>query len=84
MTVTPMLDKVRNYARRWGVRTSATHVSELYRTHEGPGIFAINWPTRTEAGLMTTQMQLEQKAMPLAMAMAAVLVGRSAKSSGKR
>lgn len=53
MTATPMLDKVRNYAKRWGVKTSATHVMELYPpghvpwTHDGPGIFAIDWPTRT-------------------------------------
>ena len=52
MTATPMLDKVRKYAKDWGVEIGATHVMELYPpahvpwTHDGPGIFAIHWPTR--------------------------------------
>jgi len=40
---TPMLDKVRKYAKRWGIRIA----SDLGDTHDGPGLFGIHWPSRT-------------------------------------
>lgn len=47
-----MLDKIRQYANDWGIKIHASHFMELYPrgqvpwTHDGPGIFAIHWPTR--------------------------------------
>lgn len=61
MTATPMLDKVRKYAKDWGIKivgdrsgmSGAANVAlrpdTLHRfafTHDGPGIFSIYWPTR--------------------------------------
>lgn len=59
MTATPMLDKVRQYAKDWGVgivgdRSGMSGTANLELrpdsfpfTHDGPGIFSIHWPTRT-------------------------------------
>lgn len=58
-SVTPMLDKVRQYAKDWGVgivgdRSGMSGTANLELrpdsfpfTHDGPGIFSIHWPTRT-------------------------------------
>lgn len=61
MTATPMLDKVRKYAKDWGIKivgdrsgmsgaaSVALRPDTLHRfafTHYGPGIFSIHWPTR--------------------------------------
>lgn len=58
-TATPMLDKVRQYAKDWGIkivgdrsgmvgdlRLRPDSYQKLSWTHDGPGIFGIHWPTR--------------------------------------
>lgn len=51
-TATPMLDKVRQYAKDWGIKIVGdrggwtTRAGRPY-THDGPGIFCIDWPSRS-------------------------------------
>jgi hypothetical protein len=45
MSQTPMLDKVRQYAKDWGIKVKRTMIIRA-ATHEGPGIFGIHWPSR--------------------------------------
>lgn len=53
-TATPMLDKVRQYAKDWGIKIVGdpgnwtwTSPEEKPYTHDGPGIFCIDWPSRS-------------------------------------
>lgn len=61
MTATPMLDKVRQYAKDWGIKIVGDRsgmsgsanlalrpdtFKKFSFTHDGPGIFSIHWPTR--------------------------------------
>lgn len=50
-SATPMLDKVRQYAKDWGIKIAGdaggwTSPSSRPWTHDGPGIFSIHWPSR--------------------------------------
>lgn len=58
-TATPMLDKVRQHAKDWGIKIIGDRTrmvgdlslrpdsyQKFLWTHDGPGIFGIHWPTR--------------------------------------
>lgn len=107
-TATPMLDKVRQYAKDWGIKivgdpgnwTWTSPAGKPY-THDGPGIFCIDWPSRSvvepiattkprgrvamegdvsgeptfsRAAWMPGSMLAEAIAMPMARAVAAILM----------
>ncbi len=46
-SATPMLDKVRQYAKDWGIQiVSDLGAPTRAYTHDGPGLFGIHWPSR--------------------------------------
>ena len=45
-----MLDKVRQYAKDWGIKISGLRLNRGAITHDGPSVFGIHWPTRLIVG----------------------------------
>lgn len=55
-TATPMLDKVRQYAKDWGIKIVGDRSGI---THAGPGIFSIHWPIRKIVEIRSATLALD-------------------------